>query len=114
MKMKEYKLKVLSQYRAFFGFVASIMIPLLWLGQSFGHFEPSVRILTALAILAASFYLFIYLFSYGRLTIFTDGKTIKFDWQKKNCWTSKDITTLKLITYQRLKLTIHSKAIQHS
>jgi len=81
--MKEYKLKVLSQYRAFFGLVASIMAPLLWLGQSFGHFEPSVRILTALAILAASFYLFIYLFSFGRLTIITDGKTIKFDWEKK-------------------------------
>ena len=81
--MKEYKLKVLSQYRALFGFVASIMVPLLWLGQTFGHFEPSVRILTALAILAASFYLFIYLFSFGRLTISTDGKTIKFEWEKK-------------------------------
>ena len=81
--MKEYKLKVLSQYRAFFGFLISIMAPVFWLGQSFGYFEPLTRILIALVIFVLSVYFFLYLFSFGHLNLRIDRNTIKFDWEKR-------------------------------
>ncbi|MCJ8166472.1 hypothetical protein MKJ04_16625 [Pontibacter sp. E15-1] len=104
--MKEFKLKVLSQYRAFFGLLFSFMAAVVWLGQSFGHFEPLTRILFALAIFTASVFFFIYLYSFGLLTIRIDGKTIKFNWEKKMLLDFESYPDLDIKEISKIKVDI--------